>query len=414
MEDKTDVVHSSRWQCDTCGVLPSMVQISLRIENNQVKGTQGLTMQIIDRGVLNAGAPGSARAISTFPAVATLPDGSLMASYRVGSGKDSADGTVEFRRSHDEGRTWGDPVAPLDRVVENKQGSISVAYITPLSEQHLIMVACWVDRETYPGKPLFNEQTEGCLPMQVLLADSYDLGNTWGPWRVLPCPDDIGPASLTNPLLKLPSGRLAVSVETNKHYEDVSQWMQRVVYLYSDDLGQTWGKPHTVSQDPEARIFYWDQRAAVDTEGRVISFSWTYDRETTKYQPIQRRVSEDEGQTWAGPEALGFADQPSVPAVLPDGKFVLAWVDRFGSCSIRARLAESGTSHFSEDSEISLFEYASTARNDPTNTAKLLSQMELWSFGLPYAEALPGGDVLVVYYEGTAQMMQISWVRLSV
>ena len=29
-------------------------------------------------------------------------------------------------------------------------------------------------------------------------------------------------------------------------------------------------------------------------------------------------------------------------------------------------------------------------------------------------EALPDGDILVVYYEGTAESMQISWVRLAV
>jgi len=372
-------------------------------------------MQIVERGILNRGEPGGARAVSTFPALVTLPDGSLLATYRVGSTKDSADGTVELRRSQDGGRTWSEPVVPLDRVVENKQGSISVAYVTPLSEHHWIMVACWVDRQTYPGKPLFNEQTEGCLPMHVLLTDSHDMGQTWGPVRILPCPDDVGPASLTNPVLKLPSGRLAVSIETNKHYGDTSQWMQRVVYFYSDDLGQNWSRPHTVSQDPAARIFYWDQRAALDPQGKIVSFSWTYDRDTSEYLNIRRRISEDEGKTWTAPEDLGFADQPSNPAVLPDGRFVLAWVDRFGSRSIRARLAKSGTGPFTADSEIPLYEHSPSATlKAHADTGNLLAQIEMWSFGLPFAAALPDGDVLVVFYEGTTPSMQISWVRLSV
>jgi len=370
-------------------------------------------MQIVDRGLLNHGEPGSVRAVSTFPAVVTLADGSLMATYRVGSNKDSADGTVEFRRSQDGGRTWDEPATPLNCNVNNTRGSISVAYITPLTDRHLIMAACWIDRETYPGQPLFNEHTEGCLPMHVLLADSHDMGKNWGPCRVLPCSDDVGPASLTNPILRLPSGRLAVRVETNKHYHDTSNWMQRVVYLYSEDLGQTWSRPHTVSQDPSAKIFYWDQRAAVDPQGRVITFSWTYDRQTAKYQNVHRRISEDEGKTWSEPEDLGFADQPSRPAVLPDGRFALAWVDRFGSRSIRARSAKSGIAPFVADSEVTIYEQSSSVRLIPhTDTGNLLSQLQLWSFGLPYAETLPDGEILVVYYEGTAESMQISWVRV--
>ena len=188
------------------------------------------------------------------------------------------------------------------------------------------------------------------------------MGKHWGPCRVLPCSDDVGPASLTNPILRLPSGRLAVCVETNKHYHDTSNWMQRVVYLYSEDLGQTWSRPHTVSQDPSAKIFYWDQRAAVDPQGRVIIFSWTYDRQTAKYQNVHRRISEDEGKTWPEPEDLGFADQPSRPAVLPDGRFVLAWVDRFGSRSIRARSAKFGIAPFVADSEVTIYEQSPSVR----------------------------------------------------
>ena len=373
-------------------------------------------MEIIERGILNRGQASTARAVSTCPALTSLPDGTLLATYRVGSEKDTADGTVEFRRSQDGGRSWSEPVAPLERTVNGIQGSVSVAQITPLSDQHLIMSALWVDRETYPRKPLFNEQTEGCLPMQVLLADSTDMGHTWSPWRILPCPEELGPPSITNPILNLSSGRLAVSIETNKTYEDSSRWFQRVVYLFSDDLGQNWSDPHTVSQDPSGRIFNWDQRTAVDPQGRLFSFTWTFDQETAKYLNIHRRQSNDEGQTWSAPEDLGFADQPSVPAVLPDGRFVLAWVDRFGSRTIRARLAGSGDAVFEEESEVVLYEHdppTTEFRSDHTDTGELLGQMGVWNFGLPYVHALPDDNVMVVYYEGDKDVMQISWVRIA-
>lgn len=372
-------------------------------------------MQIKDRGILNRGEPGTRRALTTFATITTLTDGSLFASYRVGSKKDCDDETIELRRSRDGGKTWSEPTSPFIDTVDGRRGSLKVVYVTPLGGSHLLASSLWIDREAYPGKPLFNDQTEGCLPMELLVADSHDQGQTWTPWRIVAVPDDVGPPSLTSPVLKMPSGRLAVSIETNKNYDDASKWYQRVAYVYSDDNGQTWGAPVTVSQDPAARIFNWDQRAGVCPDGRVVTFSWTYDRETTNYLNVHRRLSSDEGATWTEPEDLGFTDQPSRPAILPDGRMVVAWVDRFRTQSIRARLAKQPDAPFPAETEVVLYELKNAAKSvaGEGHTGDLLAEMGVWNFGLPYAEALPDGDVLVTYYEGTAECMQASWVRLG-
>ena len=39
--------------------------------------------------------------------------------------------------------------------------------------------------------------------------------------------------------------------------------------------------------------------------------------------------------------------------------------------------------------------------------------MSLWSFGLPFAETLPDGSVMVVYYAGDAESMSCYWARLD-
>src|SRR5262245_33851859 len=182
-------------------------------------------MQIRDRGTVNLGQRGSNRAVATFPAVTSLSDGTLLATYRVGSTKDCNDETIEVRRSRDQGRSWSDPVQPFHSTVEGCRGSLRVAYVTQLEGTHLVAAALWTNREAFPGKPLFNEETEGCLPMAVLLADSWDLSHTWTLWRVVGVPGEVGPPSLTSPLLRLPSGRWALSIETNKDYQDKSQWL---------------------------------------------------------------------------------------------------------------------------------------------------------------------------------------------
>lgn len=369
-------------------------------------------MKIVETGILAPSEAGTARAALTFPTLLTLSDGVLLATCHAGSTKDSEDESVEFYGSEDGGRTWSEARRPFGETkVNGVVGSLKICYLTELEPGHLIASLMWVDRQTFPGKPLFNEETEGCLPMAIMLADSADGGATWSPPRVVPIPASIGPPSLTSPVLKLADGTLALSIETNKQYLDSTKWYQRVVFFHSRDGGKTWEDPATAGEDPSGRIFYWDLRAGVAPDGRVGTFSWTYDSQENKYLNIHRRISADGGRVWSMPEDLGFTDQASHPAILADGRVVLAWVDRFGSQSIRARQAEAIDAPFDPETEVVVYEHqlAATATDD---TGELLSGMKLWSFGLPYVEALPNGDVLVTYYAGTEAAMDIHWSRL--
>jgi hypothetical protein len=378
-------------------------------------------VRIVGRSVLNAAEPGTARAAATFPTFMVAADGSLLATYSIGSTKDSDDLTIELRRSRDGGATWGDPSAPFETTLEGRRGSLKFAPITRLDGDRLIIVVLWIDREAFPGQPLFNPETEGCLPMAILVADSTDSGASWSPWRRVPMPADVGPPSLTNAIVRFPSGRLLLSVETNKEYLDPSPWFQRVVHLWSDDDGVTWSSPTTVVADPTGRIANWDQRGAVAADGRLVSFAWIYDFEAVAYLDIRRRISADEGRSFGEPVELGFADQPGHPAILPDGRVVLAWVDRFGSGSIRARLAASIDAPFVSGSEIVLFDAAAEASSAGTGssatdtTGDALVQMQTWSYGLCHAETLPDGDVGVVHYApGSAGGIEVRWIRLAV
>ena len=386
-------------------------------------------MQIVDSGILSRGQPDSSRAILTFPTVIALEDGSLLASYRTGTTKDSDDETVEFVRSLDSGRTWSEPWKPFENpTLDGLSGSLRVCYLTELSPGHLLAAALWIDRTTYPGGGLFNEETEGCLPMSVLLADSDDNGDSWSPWRLVPMPTEIGPPSLTAPVLMLADGSLALSIETNKQYNDASPWMQKVVFLHSQDhqgttgrqgsggkpaVDQRWGEPVVAGEDPSGRIFYWDLRCGVAPDGQVAIFSWTYDTVATRYLNIHRRISADNGHSWTEAEDLGFADQAARPAMLADRRVLLPYVDRFGTRSIRARLAPAIDAHFDPATEVVLYQQEQASGEQTDSTSELLSEMSLWTFGLPYGEALADGTALVVYYAGTDETMDIHWARID-
>lgn len=374
-------------------------------------------MEIVDRGTLSRAEPGTRRAALTFPCVIALAGGALRATFCAGSSKDSDDQQVELHRSDDGGRTWH-PQQRLtfDGAIGGARGTLRVAYLTELAPGRLIAAAMWIDRTTYPGQPLFNPATEGCLPMSILLADSADDGATWSPWRLVPMPEEIGPASLTSPILRLADGALALSIESNKHYYDASRWYQRVVLFLSRDDGQTWGPPLDAGRDPSGRIFNWDQRMALAPDGRIGAFTWTYDSESKRYLNIQRRTSADGGASWSAHVDLGIADQAGRPAVLRDGRIVLPWVDRFGTRSICARLAPAIDAQFAPETDVVIYALGGeSARASGTDTTgDLLVEMSLWTFGLPYAEALPDGDVLVAYYAGQPDALDIRWARLRV
>ena len=377
-------------------------------------------MEIVERGVLSAAVPGTPRAVSTFPAFVVLADGSLLVTYSIGSGKDTDDLTIELRRSTDGGRTWTDPVTPFETTIDGRRGALKAAPITVLDGDHLIVAALWIDREAFPGQPLFNPETEGCLPMTVLLADSEDAGRTWTPWRIVPMPDDIGPPSLTNAVLRLPDGTLVLSIESNKPFLDTSKWFQRVVHLRSADGGATWSDPVTVLEDPTGRILNWDQRGAIAPDGRLVTFTWTYDSETATYLDVRRRISADGIAPFGPADDLGFADQPGHPAVLPDGRVVLAWVDRFGTKSIRARQATAIDAPFDAATEVVVHRPgdpverpSATDATDATATGEILVDMGTWSYVLAFAEALPDGDVGVVHYAAGADGgTDVRWARL--
>lgn len=370
-------------------------------------------MNIIDTGQVTQSTPNTAQAIYTFPALVELSDGTLLLTCRSGSSKDSVDETIELYRSIDGGKTWETPTTPFAKArVNGQESSFRLCYLTEINPDHILAASMWIDRETHKGKPFFNPETEGCLPMGIFLADSFDRGITWSEWRYVDLPEELGPPSLTNPLIQLPDGTLVMNIETNKQYYDASKWYQRVVCLHSSDLGKTWGKPKDAGFDPSGRIFNWDQRVGMTTDGTLVTFAWIYDTEAQKYLNIHRRISDDGGHTWSDAVDIGITDQAAHPAILPDGRIVLAWVDRYHTQSIRARLASDISEEFDPTSEVVIYTHTSTQNSKSDDTGALLDEMSIWSFGLPYAEALTNGDVMVFYYAGDSQTMDIHYARL--
>ena len=371
-------------------------------------------MQIESSGILCSAKIDSNKACYTFSSFVSLKNGSILATARGGNNKDSEFEGIEFFRSDDEGENWSESWEPFKNVeIDNLKGSLKLCYLTEISDSHIIASLLWIDRSSIPGKELFNADTEGCLPMKILLADSYDNGNTWSKLRKVTLPKDIGPPSLTNPIMKLPNGKLIMSIENNKDYYDESKWYQKNIFICSSDNGKTWSKPYLAAGDETGRIFNWDLRCGVNKNGTITSFAWTYDSAKKTFLNIHQRISNDEGKTWSQPKDLNISDQPSHPALLKDGKVVLAWVDRFKNQSIKVRASDDLNASFDKISEITIFNQKKIKQNTK-ELGGLLADMNIWSFGLPYADVLQSGKVLVFYYAGNDKKMDLHWTRIKI
>ena len=149
-------------------------------------------MKLIGSGVISAAQPGTARAVAKQCHMALYPDGEILVTYRVGAASDSERGNGEIRRSRDGGRSWGPAETPWSSSLDGRRGTIYAPSLTVLGGEHLLACVLWVDRDAHPGAVIFNPETEGCLPMKILLANSTDRGRTWTPWREVRMPVDVG------------------------------------------------------------------------------------------------------------------------------------------------------------------------------------------------------------------------------
>ncbi len=372
-------------------------------------------LEIVDRGTVMEAAPGTNTQSCAVPQLCVLPSGSWICSYRAAPQKAAmCDQSSLFVRSDDEGKLWSDPVeAFMPPAIDGVPGLFRALAMTSLGGRHVLATLYWVDFSD-PSLPFFNETTEGLLGSRIFLAHSDDDGATWSEPRLVNTAPFHCPTPITGPVLRLANGELACQFELNKTYYDTSLWQHSSLLLFSKDGGVSWPEHSVVTRDPENRMFYWDQRPGVLSDGRILDLFWTFDRETAVYLNIHARESLDHGHTWSEIWDTGLPGQPAAPVSLCDGTIAIVYVDRSGSPQIKMRISDDNGRTWPQESEIILEQ-----PNLASQTRKKNSMQDAWtefgaySMGLPMTAIAPNGDILVVYYSGLSpDQTDIKWARV--
>jgi hypothetical protein len=184
--------------------------------------------------------------------------------------------------------------------------------------------------------------------------------------------------------------------------------------MFSKDEGKTWPEHVLVSDDPELRLFYWDQRPGVLTDGSILDVFWTFDRKTAVYLNIHARESHDNGRTWSDTWDCGIPGQPAPPVSLPDGRVALAYMDRTGTPMLKLRVSSDNGRTWPLETELVLYEAKLPSQTwDKKSMQDAWAEMGKFSVGLPYTAITRERDMLVVHYAGThTDRTGIEWIRL--
>ncbi len=378
---------------------------------------------VVSKGMIFRGTPGSPTASACLGSICLLDEGHLLASWRVGSTKESADGRILISRSNDQGSTWSDPIEPFYAPTSGSQarftwegvpGELHFAPLTHLGKGHVMTAMMWFDRSD-PELPMFNPDTEGLLPVRTLLAESSDGGQTWSaPWMFDATPYD-GFDAVTAPMFEVPPGegrpaQLVCQFETNKPYNDTQPWMHRAMLKFSGDGGRTWAQPTTVAHDPSLKIRYWDQRHAQSSDGLLVAGLWAYDAVNHNEMNFHMTWSQDGGQTWSPPCDSGLDLQQPYPVFLPDGRLVVIVIDRYRTRSIRA-LVSHDNGHTFDEPQLVVHEQPRDVRDKGEHNHEIADQ-QLWTFGRVEAVADTQGDVWMIYYAGDEKATHVHWAQL--
>lgn len=377
-------------------------------------------LELLDRGLIFDATwqPPSAR-IAYFTSLCRLRSGDVLCGFQNGPSKHGPTSTIRLCRSKDGGRTWELLPAQFETRWEGVPGSLGAAELVEAYPGRLLLFATWFDRRD-PSRPLFDPVTEGILKSQQFLAISTDDGDTWSAWRPLSTGDLRG-CAMTGPPLQWSDGTIAFPFESFKEFDDPRPGRHAAWLLISRDGGESFSAPLMVAQHPEHRVYYWDQRLCVGAKpGEFTALFWTHDLVEQRDLTVHRRrgVVAGEGIELDPIHPTTIPGQIAAPCQLPDGRLLAFVVDRGRPGTMTLWCSPDDGETWPEESRLLVYSHderaAITQGREQIDFKQYWEDMGKWSFGHPAIRQLPDQRLLVAWYAGSPDCMNLHWSHIAV
>ncbi len=305
--------------------------------------------------------------------------------------------------------TWQDLSHRFATTLDGAPGSLAAAEMVEAEPGRLLLFTTWFDRSD-PARPLFDPVTEGILHSRQLMAVSADEGETWSPWQVVPTPGLAG-CAITGPPVRWLDGTIAFAFESFKEYDDPRPGRHAAWLLVSRDGGRSFDAPTLVAQDPEHRLYYWDQRLCpAGPAGEYVALFWTHDlaaKRDLNVHILRGSIRE-----------TSIPGQIAAPLLLEDGRLLAFVVDRGRPGTMKLWQSRDGGDTWPESESLTVHVHEELARlsqgKENVDFKEYWEDMAKWSFGHPAIRPLDDGRVLLAWYAGTPQRMSIHWARVVV
>lgn len=356
--------------------------------------------------------------IAYFTSLCPLRSGTILGGFQVGPAKHSPKSTVGLCRSRDGGATWQEIPKRLPTTYGGVPGSLAAGEMVEVEPGRLLLFATWFDR-TDPNRPLLDPVTEGILKSKQLRCVSSDEGDSWSPWEEIPTPGLTG-CAMCGPPLQWPDGKIAVTFESFKEYDDPKPGRHGAWLMVSRDGGRTFDQPVLVAQHPKHEVYYWDERLCRGAgPGEYIALLWTHDLVQKKDLTMHMRrgsITDDPGKMRITDTRI--PGQIAAPLLLDDGRILAFIVDRHRPGTLKLWQSNDGGATWPENA--SLVVHAQEERAKLTQGLENIDfkqyweDMGKWTFGHPAIRPLGNGRILLAFYAGTPERMSIHWARVHV
>ena len=367
--------------------------------------------------ILDAARQPPAGRIACFKALCVLRSGEILCGCQNGPAKHAPDSSIRLCRSEDQGRTWTSPPTVFETQFQGVPGSLGAAELVEIANGRLLLFATWFDRSD-PQRPLFDPLTEGILKSKQLWSVSADDGHTWAPWRGLPTGELTG-CALTGPVLHWPSGDIAFAFESFKEYDDPRPGRHATWLMVSRDGGECFSPPLLVAQDPEQRVYYWDQRlCAGPRSGEFTALFWTHDLVAKRDLDVHMRGGKIDGDRidLTPIRATTIPGQIAAPLRLRDGRLLAFVVDRGRPGSMNLWCSHDDGETWPPEERCVVYTHderaALSQERENVDFKQYWEDMEKWSFGHPALRLLADGRLLLAWYAGTPDCMSLHAARV--